>query len=487
MDRFAWSLLLVSSLLSISCSAATPVKPNVLIILVDDMGWNDVGYHGSDIRTPNIDALAHSGVRFERFYVTPICSPTRAGLLTGRYPDRFGLRREVVKPWGNYGLDANELTIADFLSRAGYTHRAAIGKWHLGHSQVKWHPISRGFTSFYGMYTGAIDYFRHLSVGERDWHRDFSPIHQEGYATELLGREAAEFLTARAAETNPDPWFLYLAFNAPHSPLQAETDDLRQYGFDSERDVIEDGSRIYGNPCCEQGRGNTRRQTYAAMMAALDREIGRVLDVLDRTNQAKNTLILFLSDNGGHENWGASNEPLRGGKHDVWEGGVRVPAIIRWPAAGLDGGAFSGIAAYIDILPTVASAAGIDLDGPAVIDGIDLLPGLRSGEQPGDRVLYLGARDSAQGYLVGGFAAVADRWKIVGEELFDLSVDEAEQIDVAAEYPEVAAELKEEVFMFRSIASQRKAPLAKEGKDDFEIPEDWRIGGHARPESSSSR
>ena len=453
-------------------SVADP--PNVLIILSDDLGWNDVGYHGSEIRTPHIDALAESGVRMERFYVTPICSPTRAGLLTGRYPDRFGLRREVVKPWGGYGLDLNEVTIADVLSYAGYAHRGIVGKWHLGHSQVQWHPMSRGFTSFYGMYTGAIDYFRHLSVGERDWHRNFMPLREEGYATDLLGREAVAFIEARDAD--PAPWFLYLAFNAPHSPLQATEADLNAYGFDAAAEVIDDYSHVYTNPCCEQGRGNSRRQTYAAMVAALDREIGRVLYALDELEQTDSTLVIFLSDNGGHENWGASNDPLRGGKHDVWEGGVRVPAIMRWPEAGLDGGVYNGVAGYVDVLPTVAAAAGLDMEMPATLDGIDLLPGLSSpDESAADRVLYLGARDDHAGYLVGGFAAVTQRWKIVGDELFDLSVDTAEENDVASRYPDVAAGLQDTVEAFRRIASTRKAPLADDGREGFVPPPDWRV------------
>lgn len=455
--------------------AAAAEPPNVLLILADDLGWNDVGYHGSEVQTPNIDTLADNGVRMERFYVTPICSPTRAGLLTGRYPDRFGLRREVIKPWGRYGLDVNEVTLADVLSYAGYTHRAVIGKWHLGHSQVQWHPMSRGFTSFYGMYTGAIDYFRHLSVGERDWHRNFTPAREEGYATELLGREAVGFVEARSADTAP--WFLYLAFNAPHNPLQATEADLTEYGFDAAAQRIDDYSHIYTNPCCEQGRGNTRRQTYSAMITALDREIGAVLHTLDATGQADDTLVIFLSDNGGHENWGASNDPLRGGKHDVWEGGVRVPAIVRWPAAGLAGGVYDGVAAYVDVLPTIAAAAGlVEMEMPAILDGIDLLPRLSSrDEPPADRVVYLGARDDRAGYLVGGFAAVTQRWKIVGDVLFDLSVDISEEHDVAARYPEIAAELRDAVETFRRLASNRKAPLADDGRDGFVPPADWRI------------
>ena len=465
-------------------TAAAADPPNVLIILADDLGWNDVGYHGSELQTPSIDALAGSGVRMERFYVTPICSPTRAGLLTGRYPDRFGLRREVVKPWGDYGLDVDEITLAEVLSYAGYAHRAIIGKWHLGHSRVQWHPMSRGFTSFYGMYTGAIDYFRHLMVGERDWHRNFTPVREEGYATELLGREAVAFIEARAAE--PVPWFLYLAFNAPHSPLQATEADLNAQGFDPTADRIDDYSRVYTNPCCEQGRGNTRRQTYAAMVAALDREVGNVLDALDATGQADNTLVLFLSDNGGHENWGASNDPLRGGKHDVWEGGVRVPAIFRWPAAGVAAGAYTGVAGYVDVLPTVAAAAGADIGLPATLDGIDLLPSLSSADEPpDDRVFYLGARDDHVGYLVGGFAAVTQRWKIVGEELFDLTADIAEQNDVADLYPDITAELRDAVEAFRRLASTRQAPLADDGREGFVPPADWRLRREEAPTALS--
>ncbi len=169
-------------------------KPNIVILVADDLGWNDVGYHGSEIRTPRIDSLAKEGIGLDRFYVTPVCSPTRAGLMTGRYPHRYGLRDAVIPPWRDFGLAIDEECMPQLLARAGYTRRACIGKWHLGHSKKVYHPISRGFTHFYGHYNGAIDYFTHKRDGELDWHRNFDSNYDEGYATTLLADESVRFI-----------------------------------------------------------------------------------------------------------------------------------------------------------------------------------------------------------------------------------------------------------------------------------------------------
>jgi len=193
-------------------------KPNIILILADDLGWNDVGFHGGIAKTPNIDRLADESLELSHFYVAPICTHTRAGMLTGRYPIRFGLMRAVIPPWRTHCLPPQEETLPEMLARGGYANRAVLGKWHLGHSDPKYHPLNQGFTSFYGAYNGSIDYFTHKREGELDWHRDFEPSYDEGYVTELPTDEAVDYIHRHKDDTTP--FFLYLPYTAPHSPQQ---------------------------------------------------------------------------------------------------------------------------------------------------------------------------------------------------------------------------------------------------------------------------
>lgn len=204
--------------------------------MADDLGNGDVGYHGSDIKTPNIDRLAKEGIMLNRFYVAPVCSPTRAGLLTGRYPNRFGLRETVIPPWRDFGVDTTEVFLPELLAGAGYKNRAVLGKWHLGHSRKAYHPLNRGFTHFYGHYNGAIDYFTHKREGELDWHNDYKTSYDEGYATDLITEEAVKSIQDYSDDGSP--FFLYVAYNAPHGPLQAKNEDLVKYGFEDEKPLF---------------------------------------------------------------------------------------------------------------------------------------------------------------------------------------------------------------------------------------------------------
>ena len=207
-------------------------RPNIVIVLADDLGWGDVGFHGSEIKTPCLDALVGEGVELERFYTSPISTPTRAGLMTGRYPNRFGVRSAVIPPWREDGLDENEETMADMLARNGYKNRAIIGKWHLGHTKKVHYPMNRGFSHFYGHLNGAIDYFDLTREGELDWHNDWETCHDKGYSTELITKEAIRCIDAYEKE---GPFMLYVAYNAPHTPLQAQEKDIKLYtdNFDS--------------------------------------------------------------------------------------------------------------------------------------------------------------------------------------------------------------------------------------------------------------
>lgn len=452
-------------------SAAAPQtqikRPNVLVIVADDLGFADVGFNGAPFATPNIDRIAKLGFTLDRFYTAPICSPTRAGLLTGRYPHRYGIMGDTITPGSNFGLDPREDTIASALGRAGYARRSFIGKWHLGHRSIAHHPMSFGFTSFYGHYNGAIDYFTHEREGEKDWHRNYAPSGDRGYSTDLMTDEATRILNTPAR--GGSPWMMWVAYNAPHGPLQATDDDLIASGFDAAAPRFGDGADAgeasgYG----DRGRGNTRRQTAVAMIRAMDRGVGRILDTLTRTGQLDNTVILFTSDNGGPSRAGAgrdapsSNGPLRGYKFLHYEGGVRVAAAIAWPA-GLRARARAGIGpvTYVDLLPTIAAITGAKLQGP--VDGHDVSSALRSGKALPARTIFLGedySRPSVTGErgprdpeaLRGrGGSVMVGRWKLVGDQLFDLQTDPYEKTDVAAANPLVVKRLAAEVARFSEM------------------------------------
>src|SRR5688500_10406489 len=286
-------------------TAPAPARPNVVVIVADDMGFADAGFNGcTDIKTPNLDRLAASGVRLEQWYVQPVCSPTRAALMTGRYPMRHGLQVGVVRPWAQYGLPLEERTLAQALQQAGYA-TAISGKWHLGHFQPAYLPTRRGFDQQYGHYNGALDFFTHERDGGFDWHRNERVSRYEGYATHLIAREALWVIEAHDAAR---PLFLYVPFNAVHSPYQAPETYAAPY------------SHLKGN-----------RRIYAGMLAAMDEAIGQIIAALEKKGLRDNTLIFFCSDNGGPAPGViTSNGPLRAGKGTVYEGGIRVPAVAAW-------------------------------------------------------------------------------------------------------------------------------------------------------------
>ena len=442
--------------------AAHEKKPNLVILVADDLGWNDVGYHGSDIRTPSIDRLAKSGVQLDRFYVCPICSPTRAGLLTGRYPHRFGLRDTVIPPWRKFGLDLSEQTLPEVFAKAGYKRRACIGKWHLGHYKRAYHPIERGFTHFYGHYNGAIDYFTHLREGERDWHRNFEPSADAGYSTELLGDEAVRFIKG---SPEGEPFLLYLPFNAPHGPLQAQRKYLDEYGYDEKAGTFKKKGAAeddYG----AQGQGNRKRQTFAAMVTAMDTQIGRILDTLDSESLAENSIVLFFSDNGATLKIGGSNKPLPGTKHPVREGGVRVPAVIRWPVGLESSRKLDTLMGYIDVLPTLRGLAGGEKPGSGKpLDGIDLSGVLRGKTTAPERTFYLGQK-----------AVISQQWKLIDGRLYRIDTDPTEQKDVSAANPAVLRRLSAQLKAFEKLAGKIKGAPYGSGREDFKAPPLWRIG-----------
>ncbi|MFA7005083.1 MAG: sulfatase-like hydrolase/transferase, partial [Verrucomicrobiia bacterium] len=346
-------LLLFTVVLLCSQSLAAD-KPNILLIVVDDMGYSDVGFHGcKDIPTPNLDALAASGVRFTNGYVSgPYCSPTRAGLMTGRYQTRFG---HEFNPGANQGLPLTEKTIADRLKAAGYI-TGCVGKWHLG-SLPEMHPQKRGFDEFFGFLGGAHSYFDAGGIL-----RGTEQVKELDYTTDAFSREAVAFIDRH--RTNAKPWFLYLAFNAVHTPMQA--DDARLAKF--------------------AGIADKTRRTYAAMMCAMDEAVGHVRMKLADAGLEKNTLVTFISDNGGPTMPGVTvngscNDPLRGSKRTTLEGGIRVPFVVAWPGR-VKPGVFQQPAIQLDLHVTALAVAGVDVKPEWKLDGVNLLPFL-SGEKSG--------------------------------------------------------------------------------------------------------
>ena len=301
-------ILTVAAMFACTCAVADG-RPNIVLILADDLGWNDVSYHGGDIPTPAIDRIATEGVELDRFYACPVCSPTRAGLMTGRYPIRFGMQRAVCRPFLEVGVPAAEETLPEMLARAGYRQRGIAGKWHIGHAFRRFHPLNQGFTSFVGHYNGNIDYYTHFREGQLDWHRGFESNVDEGYSTDLIADEAVRFIDQHAAA---GPFFLYVPFNAPHTPLQGPDQWLAPFS------AVEDENR----------------RIYMAMVAAMDAAIGRILEALQRSGVEDDTLVWFASDNGGsgagrqHTLAGREGHRLRG--RDQGHGSVALAERSIW-------------------------------------------------------------------------------------------------------------------------------------------------------------
>ena len=418
--------LLLLPLLACACSPPSPAPstaepgraPNIVLILADDLGYADVGFQGlEDFETPAIDSLAASGIRFPNGYVShPYCSPSRAGLLTGRYQHRFGHVHNPKFREGE-GLPLTETLLPEVLFGAGYVS-GIVGKWHLGDAQ-QFHPMQRGFDEFFGHLGGGHDYFRSAGEDAREYliplDANGKKVPVEGYLTEQLTGAALDFIR-RSAE---GPFFLYLSYNAPHGPLQAPPEILARVSS------IQD----------------ERRRVYAAMVTALDDGVGQVVSLLDELDLRASTLVVFLSDNGGPTPANASdNSPLRSTKGTVYDGGIRVPFVVSWPER-LEGGTeYEPLVSSLDIFPTAVAAAGVDL--PAGLDGVDLVPyltGARSGV-PREHLFWHSDE--------GGQLAIrtADR-KLVrvldrDPELYAIATDISEATDISGDDRPLAAELE---------------------------------------------
>jgi arylsulfatase A-like enzyme len=440
------SALVALGVASVGASAAgqTPApRPHILYVVSDDQGWKDVGFHGSDIQTPNLDRLAQGGARLEQFYGQPMCTPSRASLMTGRYTHRYGLQTLVILSNGKYGLATDEWILPQMLKAAGY-RTAIVGKWHLGHADRKYWPRQRGFDYQYGPLLGEIDYFTHSAHGTLDWFRDNEPVTETGYVTELLGRDAVRLVEKHDPKT---PLFLYLAFTAPHAPYQAPQAYLDRYK------QIADPSR----------------RAYAAMITAMDEQIGNVVQALERRGMRENTLIVFQSDNGGPRSAQftgevdmskgtipADNGPYRDGKGMLYEGGVRVVALANWPGRIRAASVVDQPIQNVDMYPTLARLAGASLGQNKPLDGLDVWATFAEGKpSPREEVIY----------AIEPFRAAVRKgnWKLVWRtvlpskiELFDLAKDPSEKADISAQNPEKVDELRR---LAEAQAKDAVAPL----------------------------
>ena len=396
------------------CFAIAADQPNVIVILADDLGYADVGFHGCrDIPTPHLDQLAASGVRCTSGYSShPFCSPMRAAMMTGKYQQRFGYERNIAyDPQNRYmGLPASEVTIATRMKAAGYTS-GILGKWHLGAARP-FHPNQRGFDFFFGFLGGGHQYFdvdltRPLGEGYYSaLQRNGKPADLQRYLTSVLSEEAIRFIEAHQHEA----FFLFVSYNAPHAPLQAPENRLRRFALIRDR----------------------KRQAYAAMVSVLDDGVGHIVDKLNQLNLRKRTLLFFLSDNGGPERANASrNDPLRGQKGDVYEGGIRVPFVASWPGTLPDDCEFHHPVNSIDVSCTALSLAGVDLKA-AGLDGVDLVPHLtgQTKTQPHDALFW--RKENGRAWAVrSGSLKLLKTAQGDAPELYDLEADISETNDLA--------------------------------------------------------
>jgi arylsulfatase A-like enzyme len=425
-------------------------KPNILLIVADDLGWGDVGWHGGFAKTPHMDGLVKTGVELDQHYVQPVCTPTRTALLSGRYPGRFG--PHALAPSNLRAMPPGTVTLASALKSMGY-YTCQSGKWHLG-SRPEWGPNRFGFDRSYGTLTGAADPWTHKyrkgSPYEDTWHRDGKLFREEGNATELVAAEAV-----RRIEEKKGPWFIYVPFHAVHTPVDAPEQYKKLYA----------GVKFHDDPTKQDSR-----LRMAAMVSQLDAKVGQLVAALQRTGQRDNTLIVFTSDNGGieslknayvgkvgHSPLNSENDPLRGQKNTLYEGGIRVCAFANWPGR-LKPSKFTTPMHAVDWFPTIASLVGYEPRTDLKWDGVNQWPTLTGTAKPRpDRTIYIAMRNGAAALRHGD-------WKLIGRpkgqpELFNLAADPYEKKDLAATHAEKVKQLQ------KLLREQR-------ARDDAKLPKD---------------
>ncbi|MEM1435995.1 MAG: sulfatase-like hydrolase/transferase [Pseudomonadota bacterium] len=433
-------------LLMVVSASGWAQRPNIVLIVADDLGWKDVGYNGSEISTPNIDALATGGVTLTQFYVHATCSPTRAALMTGQSPMRHGIYHALGKNTEG-SLPLSLKLLPGYLGEAGY-QPVMVGKWHLGHATAAMLPMARGFEAVYGHFTGGVGYWDHVHGGGLDWHRDGVALREEGYATHLQAAEAVRLIKER---DRGRPLFLYTAFSAPHLPNEAPAATIAEY------------AAIAAEP----------RRTHAAMVDELDRAIGRIIAALAEERMLENTLVWFFSDNGGlnpaavsdgmrrwvarlvalfgrplptgfleflrhnTEDGGSDNGPYRRGKGAVYQGGILVPSVLSWPGT-LQPASIRDRVTVQDVLPTLAEVVGFPLQATQAVDGAARWAAINGTSGPADVDFVAVSRDDR--------AVLSGHWKLVTSgavrELYNLAKDPYETSELAAEQPRVVEQLE---------------------------------------------
>ncbi len=435
--RVVLAALLLAPLAALT--AAEKSKPNIVYFLIDDLGYADCGFNGGkDIRTPNIDKLAKAGAVLKSFYVQPLCSPTRAALLSGRYPTHTGVYN-VVTPGATWGLPLDERTLPQALVEAGYT-TAITGKWHLGEFRAEYRPSARGFQHQYGHMMGNLDYNTHLRDGKLDWYRDDQPLKEEGYTTRLIAEEASRLIRAQPADK---PLFLYVPFNGIHSPYQVPEADAKPYD---------------GLP--------KLRRTVAGMLAVVDEAVGQIAAALAEKKMSDNTLIIFCSDNGGaRSGTGTMNTPLRGGKGGIYEGGVRVAAFATWPGKIKAGTIVDEPLHIVDWYPTLLKLAGAPTAQKHAPDGLDIWPVLTQGaKSPHTAILLHGTNVNVRALRMGD-------WKLLQPasgkmELYNLAQDVSEKNNLAAAQPERVQTMRARLDEFVKDAKPLGGPLPGAGAEE---------------------
>ena len=429
------SLSIAGVVAGIQCGQKKENNPNIIIVIADDIGWNDIGYHNPEIKTPVLDRLAKENVELDRFYVYPVCSPTRASLLGGRPPSRWGILGPIAGK-SRQALPHESPTIAQVLKTAGYK-TAIAGKWHLG-LRPDVGPKQYGFDSTYGYLHGQIDpYTHHYKNGDRSWHRNDEFMTEKGHATDLIRDEAVRVINEWGGGSQP--FFLYVAFSVPHYPLDEPDKYVKPY---------------------DESITNHSRKLFAASMTHMDEAIGDMLVALHEKRIDKDTLFVFISDNGGQESWTPSteyahkfaandvlgdNRSLRGWKGDLFEGGIRVPGIVSWPDT-LKAGKCEQSIIVFDFLTTVAALLGLETKSEWKYEGIDVWPALSGKGELEERPLYWRSNST--------LALRIGKWKLIHfgtspdaghDELYNVIDDPGETREVAAQHPGIVAGLKKEL------------------------------------------
>jgi arylsulfatase A-like enzyme len=460
-------LPLVFCALALQVFAASPNRPNVLLIVSDDQGWPDIGIMGlKDIQTPNLDRIAKEGVRGTHYYVTwPACTPSRGSILTGRYPQRNGLYDMVrndmvnfghvysaeeyaVSPEMTLGLDPQEKTLGDLLKGAGY-RTGMVGKWDMGQAK-RYLPLQRGFDFFYGHGNNGIDYYTHARYGVHSMYSGNrrSEADKGMYATDLFKREALRFVNAAPAG---QPWFLYLCFNAPHGASSFSG----QLGKDGKK--TNNGVQVpdeWAKPYLAKGVPE-RLARYLGSVTCMDAAIGALLEQIKARGEDRDTIVIFQSDNGGSGNGG--NTPLKGQKSTMWEGGLSVPLLVRWPAKLPAGKVTDEFLTSLELFPMLAAATGAKVPAGVKLDGFDMLPVLR-GEKKSQRTEMFWERRKDHAIRVGNW-----KWVQTGNAsgLYDIAADRGETKDLSKEKPEVVKQLKTRFAAWKAEmeASEPRGPF----------------------------